>query len=110
MEEFSAIRQMLVEVLGGEEEAEFELAEYLSGIGTWEDLISFSGGREDHQRFRDEWNKRYPRVPVRVKWNDHDFGGYWSIEVWFAEDDREEVDIDVEDAAVQLADELGLEY
>ena len=108
MSEYEAIRQMLVEVLGGDEEAEFELQDYLSDFGEWMDLISFAGDREDHVRFRDEWNKRYPRVPVRIRWCEHDFGGYWTVEVLLRDD--VDTEMDVEDVSTTLADELGLEY
>jgi len=114
MTEYEAVKAMLREVIGlDDEELEFELGEYLEREGAEvEDLISLSGGREEHARFRDEWNARYPDYPVRIRCHDHDFGGYWAIEImdfWRANRAFEDQG-GVEEVAAMLADELGLEY
>jgi hypothetical protein len=65
--------------------------------------------------FRDEWNRRYPNYPVAIKGNPHDFGTYYDIkmkEELFEKsyEDTTSFPNGAEQAAMELADELHLEY
>jgi hypothetical protein len=78
----------------------------------WDYLISFAdGGAESASKFKVEWDDRYPEYRVRVAFNPHDFGGYYSLEI--NEDayrDEEVFENGPESAACDLADEMGFDY
>jgi len=61
------------------------------------------------------WNKKYPNYPVYKKWNPHDFGTYPSVEMedeLFSKalEDGTTFPNGPEQAAIDLAEELGLDF
>jgi len=73
------------------------------------------GDRRGSRKFTDAWNAKYPSYPVRIQMNPHDFGSYPSVVMETGLYERAFNDSKVfpsgpEDASVELADELGLDY
>jgi len=61
--------------------------------------------------FKEAWNKKFPDYPCFLKKNPHDFGDYVSVEI----PERylelaDEKDISLESEAINLAEELELDF
>lgn len=91
-----------------------EVRNMLDEQSGWDYLMSFSDdtmGKRSAQEFKREWDRRFPDCTVRVAANPHDFGTYYSIEVPMrAYRDEETFPKGPEHVAVEVADDLGLEY